>query len=431
MPSFNLASNPADHTRTHIELLHRDNKGKVALVTMGDTFNQRFYVPKTIIKNLEKYTGQESIYISQNTFFKNSRKIEDIKYLCALYSDIDCYKAGYTKEQVIWQLEKDYYNQKIPIPSLSIDSGKGLYLIWLIRPVPPKALPLWKFTQDYIHNTLQDFGADAASRDAARFLRLAGTINEKSGSMVKILDTCDYIYTVNEIQSEFLPQKTFKNKSKSNKSPNPVTLKNIYNLHYLRFMDLKTLVRLRNGEMPDMREISCFLYRYWQCCFISDPEQALQETLDFNSILKYPLKEKEVIKATKSAEKAYRAWAEGKGNGLYKRGGYNYKNDKLIDLLQITLDEENQLETIISRGEKYRRNNKRRRQDRRNEEGLTSRETQKIKNMEKIKELVKKHPFIKQSEIAEKLGLAKSTINEYMKEVENGIISKKFGEMAL
>ncbi|WEV16725.1 hypothetical protein [Clostridium perfringens] len=41
-------------------------------------------------------------------------------------------------------LEKNYFNQSIPIPNYVIDSGRGMYLIWIINAVPSKALPLWK-----------------------------------------------------------------------------------------------------------------------------------------------------------------------------------------------------------------------------------------------------------------------------------------------
>nr|WP_176453554.1 hypothetical protein [Clostridium botulinum] len=31
-----------------------------------------------------------------------------------------------------------------------------------------------------------------------------------------------------------------------------------------------------------MREVMCFLYRYWSCCFTKDKEKALKDTLEFN-----------------------------------------------------------------------------------------------------------------------------------------------------
>lgn len=417
--------------KKHIELLYREAKGKVALITIDDRLKQRFYITDTLLKKINKHIGQENIFVSQNTFYKNSRKIEDIKCLCALYSDIDCYKLGLTKEQVLWQLEQDYYNKKIPIPSLIIDSGRGLYLNWFIRPVPTKALPLWKFTQDYFHDVLKEFGADPISRDASRFFRLSGTVNPTSGSTVEILEFNDYVYTINEIQEEFLPEKPVKKQKKEKRKVNVTTLKNIYNLHYLRFQDLKTLVQLRNGYMPKMREISCFLYRYWQCCFVSDPRQALEETIEFNKLFWIPLKEKEVIRNTKSAETAFEKWLAGGRNGVYKRGGYNYKNDTLIELLNIKKKEEKKLQTIISTDEKYSRKNKKRREDRRNDKGLTSRQIQRKENIDRILSLLNDNPDILQKEIAEKIGISQQMVSLYLKEIRKNKENTNTSEMGL
>lgn len=77
----------------------------------------------------------------------------------------------------------------------------------------------------------------------------------------------------------------------------------------------------------------CFLRRYWQCCFLEDPDQALAETLEFNSQFKNPLSEREVIKATRSAEKAWEARSSKKANEIaikkgYPGAGYNLTNKK-------------------------------------------------------------------------------------------------------
>ena len=62
-------------------------------------------------------------------------------------------------------LEKNYFNQRIPIPNYVIDSGRGMYLIWLIKKVPSMALPLWKAAEDYFYKTLKEFGADRQALD--------------------------------------------------------------------------------------------------------------------------------------------------------------------------------------------------------------------------------------------------------------------------
>ena len=69
--------------------------------------------------------------------------------------------------------------------------------------------------------------------------------------------------------------------------------------------------------------------------------------------------------------------------------------------------------TIIGRDEKKRRQLVRERASRRNEEGLTSRQAEKQRKIEDVKTLFKQG--LKQIEIAEILGLSKSTVSKYNK----------------
>ena len=66
--------------------------------------------------------------------------------------------------------------------------------------------------------------------------------------------------------------------------------------------------------------------------------------------------------------------------------------------------------TIISKSEKYYRNNKSRRDNRRNEEGLTNKEADKLKNEERILELKRKKYTLKQ--ISKELNLSISYVKK-------------------
>lgn len=140
-----------------------------------------------------------------STFYKPMRRIENIKELTCNFIDLDTYNTKFTKTQILMNLEENYFNRSIPIPSLIIDSGRGLTLGWTIEQVPYMALPLWKAIQEYLYNQLKEFGADRKALDATRVLRVPGSINSKSGTRVKILEKYDYVYTLREIQREFLP----------------------------------------------------------------------------------------------------------------------------------------------------------------------------------------------------------------------------------
>ncbi|MFD2616523.1 hypothetical protein ACFSTF_04240 [Terrilactibacillus laevilacticus] len=119
-----------------------------------------------------------------------------------------------------------------------------------------------------------------------------------------------------------------------------------------------TKFRAVTGMRICIREITCFLYRYWTCCYKSDSKEALEDTLSFNDTFLLPLDDEEVIQATKSAEKAWENLHDEEAilrtrEKCFKANGYNYTNNKIIELLKITADEQRELSTIISREEKY------------------------------------------------------------------------------
>ena len=67
----------------------------------------------------------------------------------------------------------------------------------------------------------------------------------------------------------------------------------------------------------------------------------------FNNMFRQPSSENEVIRATKSAEKVYKE----------QNKDYKYKNETLINLLEIIDEEQKEMKTIISKDEYKRRNN--------------------------------------------------------------------------
>ncbi|MDU7956658.1 MAG: DNA-binding response regulator, partial [Clostridium perfringens] len=286
----------------------------------------------------------ENIYITLNTFYKPCRRLENIKELNTLFIDLDYYKTGKTKDQVLMDLEKNYFNQSIPIPNYVIDSGRGMYLIWLIKSLPSQALPLWKAVQDYLYKQLKCFGADRQALDATRILRVPGSINSKSKTVVNILDEYEYVYDLREIQNGFLPEL----KPYEKKKGRPSKINYIYrerSLYYGRIQDIIKLCELREYDLKGHRELILFLYRYYLCSFTEDIEKALNDALELNSMFRKALSEREVIRATRSAERCY----------LDKNKQYKYKNETLIELLEITEEEQRNMTIIISKEEYKRR----------------------------------------------------------------------------
>ncbi|WP_226897981.1 helix-turn-helix domain-containing protein [Paraclostridium bifermentans] len=394
-----------DKSKEHLEKLHGSSNGYMTVASKNPNYSQWHYKKEELLNKTEEIVNGINDYISQNTFYKPQRRIENIKELRAVYIDIDCYNSKYTKDAVQYFLEHDLYGYKIPRPNYLIDSGRGLYYIVLIKPVPSMALPLWYAVQRYLFNTLKEFGADANALDPTRVLRIVGSMNSKSGTSVKVLDEFDYEYSLREIQEEYLPEIN-PNKKKSKGRPKKiVSLFTEYSLYYSRLMDISKICELRNYDVEGHREVILFLYRYYSACFTEDAEEALRRALELNSMFTKPLPENEVIRDTKSATKAYE-------NKLYK-----YTNTKLIQILDITLDEQQYLKTIISGKEKYRRcaedKKAKQRAKRRNEKGLTNKQ-QELEDLRlEIGKLNKEG--LNNTQISKKLNIDRSKVRRLLK----------------
>ena len=381
---------------SYVNTLHKDSEGYITVAKMGSRWQQYYFEG---INDLSINLKGKDVYISQNTFNNKSRRLIHLKELKALYIDIDCYKVNLSKDAVKYFLENDLYGQ-IPIPNMLIDSGRGLYYIIFLENTGAEELPKWQLVERYLYEKLKDLGADNKALDATRVLRVTGTVNSKNNELVKVIDTYDYQYTLNEIIENYIPeiiedrkekQKPLGERKKGRKKKF-VSLFNLYNLYYTRFKDIKKLVEIRNYEMTGYREVTLFLVRYFLNIYHGDDDLVMEEVIEINNSFTEPLEKDEVFKATLSG--ATRA----------TENVYKYSNDKLIKLLDITPSEQKEMATIIGKSEKYYRNNKNRRDNRRDENGLTQRESSKLNNENEILELKRKKYTLKQ--ISEKLNLS-------------------------
>ncbi|PSM56689.1 replication protein [Clostridium diolis] len=428
---YNIDPKFKDEAVKNISILHEGDDGFIAIAAKKDReYVQYHYKVNDLTYNIGKAVSLDAnIYMTPNSFFMPKRKIENIRKLNALYIDIDYYNIEnlktYDHGRILGILENDYFGQDVPEPSFVIYTGRGLAVYWLIEAVPIKVLPLWNSIQKFFVDKLKYMGADSKSIDGARIMRLAGSINDKTGLRSKLyMYDENLVYTLRDIQNDYLPQLTpyiknpaYKGRGRKTKVVNFYTL---YSLHYARLNDILKLQEIRDGYCRNndgklteegQREFMCFLYRYWYCCYCKDPFQALENALEFNQGFRKPLVNNEVEKITMQAEKAYEKWLLDSPNGVYKRGGYNYKNETLIEKLNITDDEMKLMTTIINPSEKLRRKLLKEREARRNEDGLTKREQQKRDTIKAVQEL--KEKGLSQSSVSKELRKGIATVKRY------------------
>lgn len=348
------------------------------------------------IINRNSYYGVTNVYTSMNTFLtkrkdgdaQSGRKVENLKRLNALYLDLDCYKIGMSQEQVLFALENDYFGRKIPVPTFVINSGRGLYLIWKINE-DRNALPRWTNVEKYLFEQCKEFNADPQALDAARILRVPYSINGKNGETVRIMRFNDIRYTLHEIIKEYdiKPQK-WEKKAKNEptypygeatakqrrvaqwqaaefglKLPNFANYQDTFDFikknsnHHredreenkvIIFAKTKTINSMLDGRVNDLfklfsmrkggdcsREYALFLCRLWVGERTNDFEYALEQTQALNRTFDVPFDEKYVETRTKSAE-----------TKLKTGKTYQYSLSKLIDVLNITEEEQKELEYL-------------------------------------------------------------------------------------
>lgn len=104
---------------------------------------------------------------------------------------------------------------KIPPISVIIKSGRGLWLLWLLRDEMdpliaqrawPEKILQYQRVRSKIYEQLAHVGADA--RDALRLVRLPGSIHSESRAKVRYLFQADnngrpFAYTLNELAQHF------------------------------------------------------------------------------------------------------------------------------------------------------------------------------------------------------------------------------------
>lgn len=395
-----------DSARQYIRLVHRNYDGTFAVGVKQSckdwkAFSQWTWTQKEFEECVPLFLNVAHLYITINGFWNTRRRIKDIRHLKAFYVDVDYYKnkkyANKTVEELVEIMRTDGVFQKAVIePSFFIDSGRGMYIIWLIESAPKQALGLWQLCEDKLIQMFEEYGADVQASDPARFLRMAGSTHGTTKDLVKIIwnkkvigdavfeqekEKHTPVYMLGDFEKALLPKfEVFYNKEQRQKfkaklrrekdktikhemdkqeqeGNKLVFLFNIYTLHMKRSEDMESLVDIRRGDCEGCRELILFFYRYWVMCIVKDTEKAMQMMRDLNDRFIYPLNDEEAEEATKSAEGYYELWQKTfneyqqkvkqgkKFNQLqmnklfYQAGCYIPTNSHIIKKLKITQEE--------------------------------------------------------------------------------------------
>lgn len=314
-------------------------------------------------------------WLSQAEFIRPNRRVVNLARIGLLFADLDTYRvptlSGRSPEQLATSVLYHCADEGVPAPSLLVFSGRGVQAKWLLdSTVPRQALPRWNACQRYLVDRLAGLGADPAAKDASRVLRLVNTVNSKSGEVCRVVhvesgpDGQPVRYSFEYLAEMLLPVARWGIEKERQERIERRQLQLVQGgrssnlrgfsgrqLAWDRLEDLRRLAELRGG----VREGERMQHLFWRLNFLllsgaTNSAQMYHEAAalarEVDSSWAYRSQELMTLYAK---AKQYEAGEKVEFCGRQFAPLYTPRNDTLINLFQITDDEQRRLRTLISR----------------------------------------------------------------------------------
>ena len=343
---FNLKSNEYKLPSKNFIRIFIDNsqvrKNKEKKISKNFAFNNL----RDLLSFTDAHINNQELYFTPNTLFSRSKfKDKNTKNYNVLMLDLDTEKLGSKSPRKMFvYLKKNWNNlfSDLFFPSIVVNSGHGLHLLWLIKPLinnNQKISFIWKTTEhkliNFVSNSLDC--VDSSVSSPAHLLRIPTSINYKNHSKIKS-EILFYNPNSRHELRDFFPifqkdKKHSKNllltKSINYKSELIKGLSKFRRQLKLRKEDLEILVNFRNKisskKNIGFRELTAFIY-FNTCWALFGRKKAFNLTLNLNK--KLGLAEDEIIHLLKS-------------NTLY-----SFSTSNIIKILNISETEFHQLKIL-------------------------------------------------------------------------------------
>lgn len=393
--------------RTHIS--PRGNyRHQVYLANNENGWAQRGFNIQRAIVYANDMSDQEILdcYVSANGFswekdsegnFKG-RTTANVSDVQSLYVDFDYYnRPEYAHLSVadFSQLVLDE-NPWLPSPTFIIASRgndePGCWFIWGFKeplPINKKTerypfLPAWQTLQDFLIDKLKSYGADSACSDAARVLRLPGTVNSKSNAAAAAWEL-NPRYKFNDLRQKLNIEFQKDNPKKKLVPESPKEAKQFrtnrgkvsqlftyHNLAYLRRNDLHKLAALRGGRFSDHNRMVIWIYAVVSCNYCKDETSLRNDVEGFIQDCSNDPKKYSKVVNYESTVRRFNRWKELReeigAKGVRERCNdpgdpldwrdviYRLTRKYIVDQLEITPGEGRKMKALFDDSEKQRRN---------------------------------------------------------------------------
>lgn len=430
--------------KKHLEFIYGDTDSFITVATKKEgKFNSHYHykgVEATHLAIVEKMKEEVDIYTSHATFSSPKRGKATLWHINTLFADLDCHIAGQTfdLDVLMYYLETEFFNVVVPRPSEIVFTGRGVQLYWKIEDAPRQVLPLWELVEVHILQALDKITdyvptvmVDSACKDITRITRTPGTVNQKSGTEAYIVYQEAVTYRLHDVIEGYFPElhiseerraeiEANKAKKKTKKKAKAVKVDktiikvfNAYTMAYYRSQDLLRLLEMRGGDVKGHRD-DFFFYYIWTVIEKRSTLEDVERELDaVNSLFKVPMDDAKVRAKAKHVYDKFQSQVlkrAKKGDKVehkyYYFDRYIFRTETIIKKLDITPEEQKEMDFLISTREKYdRKNNKRCPKD---EDGYSIKKAPIKERRAKVKELLEKG--YKQKEIAEMLSISVDTV---------------------
>lgn len=424
----------------YIHDFNSPGRRKVGYKSVDGSWNQLFVSSRKVDEILTQLDKNLNYFITLNAYSSNDfeRNPQDVKYLNAFWLDLDIEKNGFEVETVLSQIDTICAETGLDEPSYIVNSGHGLYLIWRLETVMANSQQitrLWekiehtiadKFDEEFISWSDGEVGiVDFSALDPTRVLRVPGSYNLKYGQkrLCEVIGGNRKVYVLYDLADKILPYsyEDYLAKRRQNASDKHQHTKIDYHVKlssfmkkniWLRISDFQKLVELRHGDMVGIREVLLFLVANTVGQF-TDLGQ-LNLTVDrFNNLYNEPLPTREVegikVEMESLSDKEDRDW-------------YHYKNETIVELLDVTDEEAKQMTMLLTKNEKNRRQNIRTKKS--NQKRTEARKWRSQEELRLINTMYTNGQT--QQQIADELGVTRRTISNKLKKAKS---VKKFTKM--
>lgn len=417
------------------------------LLRREKNFNESFYIFSlkdnksigysldSVYKMMEWYQEEQDIFITPNGFVtpsqyatfdvatsQNGKKKGNVRVLKNIFLDLDLKDTDYSISDAHIEILQLVQQGLIPYPSMVVCSGRGLHLYWSIGSYKATQGLISYYTKitKSIADRLKHLGVDKSKLEEYNgLLRVPGTINGKNGSRCYLIESNNLTYNLKELKEKYFKddyrfrpkppmERNFELIEGTKEVIEPVEIrpklevaKTFNTLHKGRLHDIEKLLALRNYSTSNRGNI-LFVLAYYKCLTDGDSLDVLEYIENINRKLDNPKSHKKVLELCKSAEKYFLDDAKLK-----------YSSEKLIEILDITEEEQKKLKKIISKDIKLDRFNTTRKEKRRNADGLTKREQEKKDTRQSIQSL--KSKGLTQKQVAQQLAIGTATVKRHWK----------------